>query len=90
MPDIEALIKTIVEPLIDNPDEFSVDIVETEDFIEYHLNLHPDDIGRVIGRKGRVVRAIRTIIYSIVNVVLKRELALLLLTVIANKNFSAK
>lgn len=65
LPDIEALIKTIVEPLIDNPDEFSVDIVETEDFIEYHLNLDSEDIGRVIGRKGRVVRSIRTIIYSI-------------------------
>ena len=84
MPDIEALIKTIVEPLIDNPNEFSVDIVETEDFIEYHLNLHPDDIGRVIGRKGRVVRAIRTIIYSIRQRGSK-ELALSLLTVIANK-----
>lgn len=65
MPDIKTLIKTIVEPLIDYPDDFSVDVVETEEFIEYHLNLHPDDIGRVIGRKGRVVRAIRTIIYGI-------------------------
>lgn len=65
MPDIKSLIKTIVEPLIDNPNDFSVDVVETEEFIEYHLNLHPEDIGRVIGRKGRVVRAIRTIIYGI-------------------------
>lgn len=65
MPDIKTLIKTIVEPLIDNPNEFSVDVVETEEFIEYRLNLHPEDIGRVIGRKGRVVRAIRTIIYGI-------------------------
>lgn len=65
MPDIKTLIKTIVEPLIDYPNDFSVDVVETEEFIEYHLNLHPEDIGRVIGRKGRVVRAIRTIIYGI-------------------------
>lgn len=65
MPDIKTLIKTIVEPLIDNPNDFSVDVVETQEFIEYHLNLHPEDIGRVIGRKGRVVRAIRTIIYGI-------------------------
>ncbi|XJS09716.1 KH domain-containing protein [Aerococcaceae bacterium WGS1372] len=65
MPDIKTLIKTIVEPLIDNPSDFSVDVVETEEFIEYRLNLHPEDIGRVIGRKGRVVRAIRTIIYGI-------------------------
>ena len=65
MPSIEALIKSIVEPLVDNPEEFTVEIVDTEDFTEYHLLLHPDDIGRVIGKKGRVVRAIRTIIYSV-------------------------
>ncbi len=65
MPSIEALIKSIVEPLVENPEEFTVEIVDTEDFTEYHLLLHPDDIGRVIGKKGRVVRAIRTIIYSV-------------------------
>ena len=65
MPSIEALMKSIVEPLVENPEEFTVEIVDTEDFTEYHLLLHPDDIGRVIGKKGRVVRAIRTIIYSV-------------------------
>ena len=65
MPNIEALIKSIVEPLVENPEEFTIEIVDTDDFTEYHLLLHPEDIGRVIGKKGRVVRAIRTIIYSV-------------------------
>lgn len=65
MPNIEALIKSIVEPLVENPEEFTIEIVDTEDFTEYHLQLHPEDIGRVIGKKGRVVRAIRTIVYSV-------------------------
>lgn len=67
MPDIEALITTIVEPLVEHPEELSIKIVETDDFTEYHLLLHPEDIGRVIGKKGRVVRAIRTIVYSVRN-----------------------
>ena len=65
MPNIEALIRSIVEPLVENPEEFTIEIVDTEDFTEYHLLLHPDDIGRAIGKKGRVVRAIRTIVYSV-------------------------
>lgn len=65
MPNIEALIKSIVDPLVEFPEEFTVEIVDTKDFTEYHLQLHPEDIGRVIGKKGRVVRAIRTIVYSV-------------------------
>lgn len=65
MPDIETLIRTIVEPLVEYPADFDIQQVETDDFMEYHLLLHPEDIGRVIGRKGRVIRAIRTIVYSI-------------------------
>lgn len=67
MPEIETLIRTIVEPLVEHPADFDIQQVETDDFMEYHLLLHPEDIGRVIGRKGRVIRAIRTIVYSIRN-----------------------
>lgn len=67
MPNIETLIQTMVEPLIQYPEEFHMEVKDGEEFQEYHLLLHPDDIGRVIGRKGRVIRAIRTIVYSIRN-----------------------
>lgn len=65
MANIKQLIETIVTPLILHPDQLAIEEVETEDFIEYHLHLNPEDIGRVIGKKGRVARAIRTIVYSI-------------------------
>lgn len=65
MINIESLIETIVLPLLDHPNEFSISIVDTDEFTEYHLNLNPEDIGRVIGKKGRVARAIRTIVYSV-------------------------
>ena len=61
---IEQLIHTIVEPLVDHPAELKIELGECEDFMEYNLILHPDDVGRIIGKKGRVIRAIRTIIYS--------------------------
>ncbi|MGO4936574.1 KH domain-containing protein [Fundicoccus sp. Sow4_H7] len=65
MPNIEALLMTIIEPLVAYPEDLSIVIEDTADFTEYHIHLNPEDIGRVIGKKGRVARAIRTIIYSI-------------------------
>lgn len=67
MPNIENLIRTMVEPIIQYPEEFKINIQDSEEFKEFHIELHPEDVGRVIGRKGRVIRAIRTIVYSIRN-----------------------
>ena len=49
MVNIEALITAIVKPLLDHPEDFGVEQVETDDFMEYHLHLNPQDVGRVIG-----------------------------------------
>ena len=65
MANINQLIRTIVEPLIEFPEELTIEEVDTDDFYEYHLFLNQEDIGRVIGKKGRVARAIRTIVYSV-------------------------
>lgn len=65
MANIKQLISTIVTPLVKFPEEMSIEEVDTPEFYEYHLHLNPEDIGRVIGKKGRVARAIRTIVYSV-------------------------
>ncbi|WP_025730049.1 KH domain-containing protein [Atopobacter phocae] len=65
MPNVEELILTIVKPLIEHPDDVTITIEPSGQFTDYRLTVHPDDIGRVIGKKGRVARAIRTIVYSI-------------------------
>ena len=62
---IESLIATIIKPLIAHPDQLTIHIKDSEEFMEYHLVLNPSDIGRVIGRKGRTISAIRTIVYSV-------------------------
>ena len=51
----------LVQGLVDHPDE-----VEIEEFVDsagtlYGVRVHPDDVGRVIGREGRVVNALRNL-----------------------------
>lgn len=65
MTDFKALILAIVSPLVDHPDDLAVTTTETDRFYEYRLTVHPDDVGRVIGKQGRVAQAIRTIVYSV-------------------------
>ena len=65
MADVKELILTIVRPLVTHPDELGIVIEETNEYLDYQLSVHPDDIGRVIGTQGRVAKAIRTIVYSV-------------------------
>ena len=65
MDTIENLIIAIVKPLISQPDVLTIKIEDTPEFLEYHLDLDQSDVGRVIGRKGRTISAIRTIVYSV-------------------------
>ena len=64
MNDISELILVIVHPLVSHPEEVQLETDESDEFIEYQLSVHQEDVGRVIGKKGRVAKAIRTIVYS--------------------------
>lgn len=72
MTDMTQFITAIVSPLINNPEEISLQMEETDDFYEYLLSVHPDDVGRIIGRRGRIAKSIRTIVYSVRNADPKR------------------
>lgn len=63
--DMTSLIYTIVEPLVSEPDDIEITMEENDEFYEYFLSVNPEDIGRVIGKKGRIAKAMRTILYSI-------------------------
>lgn len=59
---IAGLVSELVTPLVEFPDEVEITSAETEDgstLIEVQVN--PEDVGRVIGRQGRVIKAIRTL-----------------------------
>ncbi|WP_018658739.1 KH domain-containing protein [Allofustis seminis] len=63
--EMRKLIRAIVEPLVSHPEAINLELQETEDFHEYLLSVHEEDVGRVIGKRGRIAKAIRAIIYSI-------------------------
>ena len=54
---------SITKGLVDNPDEVSVDVNEPneEGVIVYHLHVADSDMGRVIGKQGRIAKAIRVV-----------------------------
>ncbi|QHS22223.1 KH domain-containing protein [Virgibacillus sp. MSP4-1] len=61
---MKALIETIVRPLVDYPEEVVVTEEETDEKIRYHLTVHEQDVGKVIGKNGRIAKAIRTVVYA--------------------------
>ena len=61
---MQQLIEAIVKPLVDYPEDVRVETDENESRIVYKLFVHPEDRGKVIGKQGRVAKAIRTIVYS--------------------------
>lgn len=65
MTDVRDLVLTIVRPLVSQPDQIHLEIEESERYMEYNLTVAPEDIGRIIGKQGRVAKAIRTIVYSV-------------------------
>lgn len=60
---MEELLVTLAKGLVENKDEVkvTVDAPNEEGVIVYHLNVAPSDMGRVIGKQGRIAKAIRTV-----------------------------
>ncbi|NCU16254.1 KH domain-containing protein [Pallidibacillus pasinlerensis] len=61
---MKNLIESLVKPLVDYPEEVTIEAVEEDNRIIYKLTVHKDDIGKVIGKRGRVAKAIRTVVYA--------------------------
>jgi len=61
---MEQLISVIAKGLVEDKDSVTVAVDEpTEDgTLVYHLHVAPDDMGRVIGKQGRIAKAIRTVV----------------------------
>jgi uncharacterized protein len=61
---MKPLIETIVTSLVDHPEAVTIKAEEDDNRITYYLSVHKDDMGKVIGKQGRVAKAIRTVIYA--------------------------
>ena len=62
---MKEFIETIVKQLVDKPNDVNVNPVESDATITYELTVGDGDYGKVIGKRGRNVSAIRTILFAI-------------------------
>ncbi len=61
----EIFVSELVKPLVKKPEAVSVKTIsEDEEMISLQILVDEEDLGRVIGRKGRVANALRTIVYA--------------------------
>ena len=59
---VAELLAWLAQQLVDDPDAVRVEQVEREDATVLELHVAPDDLGKVIGRQGRLARALRTVV----------------------------
>lgn len=59
---MDELVLYIARNLVDNPDEVKIVVKEDENATIIELSVSPDDMGKVIGKQGRIAKAIRTIV----------------------------
>lgn len=58
---MEKLLQTILEPMLEHPEDLEITSEETKYNISYKVSVHSEDVGRVIGKRGRVIKAVRII-----------------------------
>lgn len=59
---MKELLETIARSLVDYPDEVSVNEIESDNTLVLELKVSKDDMGKVIGKQGRIAKAIRTVV----------------------------
>ena len=61
---MQAFLEYVVKGLVQNPDAVSVTPVQREGTTVYELRLHPQDVGKIIGRQGMTINAIRSLLLA--------------------------
>jgi predicted RNA-binding protein YlqC (UPF0109 family) len=62
---MKELLEAVAKALVDNPDQVQVRAIEGEEVTVLELRVHPSDLGKVIGREGRIVESIRIILGAV-------------------------
>ncbi len=61
MAQLEELVLILARSLVDEPDAVEVSGTESDSRVDLELKVAPEDMGKIIGRGGRTIRAIRTV-----------------------------
>ncbi len=59
---MKELLEYLARSLVDQPDDVSVDVIEGETSQILQLHVAPDDVGKVIGKQGRIAKSLRTLV----------------------------
>ena len=62
---LDRALNHLVREIVDHPDEVSVTLVDTQRGELLEVGVHPEDLGRVIGRSGRTAKALRTVVNAL-------------------------
>ncbi len=62
---MKEILESIIRALVDHPDRVRVSEVDGDKTIFFELRCHPDDLGRVIGKGGKTIGAIRGVLSAI-------------------------
>jgi predicted RNA-binding protein YlqC (UPF0109 family) len=61
---MQAFVEYVVKGLVQHPDEVTVTPVEREGTTVYELRLNPQDVGKIIGRQGMTINAVRSLLLA--------------------------
>ncbi len=62
---MKELLENIAQSLVDNPDSVNVEETENENGTLLELKVSPSDMGKIIGKQGRIAKAIRTVVKAV-------------------------
>ncbi len=59
---MKELVEVLSKALVDRPEDVQINEIVRDRSIIYELTVHPDDMGKIIGKQGRIAKAIRTVV----------------------------
>ncbi|MDQ1732359.1 MAG: uncharacterized protein QOK10_2518 [Pseudonocardiales bacterium] len=62
---LEEALEHLVRGIVDHPDDVTVDLIDNRRGRRLEVRVHPDDLGRVIGRSGRTAKALRQVVNGV-------------------------
>ena len=60
--DVSSLVRFVAQSLVDKPDAIDVQQIDGPDCVVIELHVDPDDMGKVIGKQGRIAKSIRSVV----------------------------
>ena len=59
---MKELIELVAKKITEHPEDVQVRVIESDEGQQYELRVHPDDMGKVIGKDGKTAKALRSIV----------------------------